>query len=258
VITTPLLNSLLYFPLRALEGSPGDAGLGFEELRFESSDGETLHGWWIPAARRPPLAHVLFLHGNAGNVSHRLGTAKVLTEAGFDLLLFDYRGYGLSGGTPSEEGTYLDARAARSALLAGAGVDPTRVVYLGESLGGAVALELALAHPPAALVLQSTFTGIRDLARLHYPFVPAFAVPNAYPSLDRVRRLRAPLLVIHGERDEIVPATHGRALFDAAPEPKSLRIVHGAGHNDLLEVAGRSYAEIVAQPFSARSPGRDR
>jgi hypothetical protein len=246
VITTPLLNSLLYFPLRALEGSPRDVGLDFEELRFETPDGERLHGWWIPAPRRPAAAHVLFFHGNGGNISHRLGTARLLVEAGFDLLLFDYRGYGLSSGRPSEDGTYRDARAARSVLLERA-VDAARTIYLGESLGGAVATELALEHPPCGLVLQSTFTGVRDMARLHYPFLPAFAVPNAYPTLDRIRRLRAPLLVIHGDCDDIVPVSHGRVLFEAAAEPKALHVVPGAGHNDLIELAGAAYAPAVRE-----------
>jgi len=246
VITTPLLNSLLYFPQRVLDGSPRDVGLESDELRLQASDGERLHGWWIPSARRPPLAHVLFFHGNGGNISHRLGTAKLLVDAGFDLLLFDYRGYGLSSGTPSEEGTYRDARAARGALLAREGIDPERIIYIGESLGGAVATELALEHPPLGLVLQSTFTSVRDMARLHYPLVPAFAVPNAYPTLDRIRRLRSPLLVIHGEQDDIVPVSHGRALFEAANEPKTVRLIGGAGHNDLIECAGAAFASLIA------------
>jgi uncharacterized protein len=215
-------------------------------MRFETSDGERLHGWWIPSPRRPPLAQVLFLHGNGGNISHRLGTAKLLVEAGFDLLLFDYRGYGLSSGAAREQGTYRDARAARVALLARAGLDPARIVYLGESLGGAVAAELALDQPPSGLVLQSTFTSVRDMARIHYPVVPGFVVPNAYPTLDRIPRLRAPLLVIHGERDDIVPVSHGRALFEAAPDPKTLHVIRGAGHNDLVEVAGTGYGSAVA------------
>jgi hypothetical protein len=125
-------------------------------------------------------------------------------------------------------------------------VDAARTIYLGESLGGAVATELALEHPPCGLVLQSTFTSVRDMARLHYPFVPAFAVPNAYPTLDRIRRLRAPLLVIHGDRDEIVPVAHGRALFAAAAEPKTLHIIRDASHNDLTELAAARYPQMLA------------
>jgi hypothetical protein len=134
-------------------------------------------------------------------------------------------------------------------------VDAARTIYLGESLGGAVATELALEHPPCGLVLQSTFTGVRDMARLHYPFVPAFAVPNAYPTLDRIRRLRAPLLVIHGDRDAIVPVSHGRALFDAAPEPKGLHLVNAAHHDDLVDVNSSSYLSAITRWLQGCPPG---
>jgi fermentation-respiration switch protein FrsA (DUF1100 family) len=119
------------------------------------------------------------------------------------------------------------------------------VIYLGESIGGAVALALALEAPPVGLVLQSAFTSIRDMGRLHYPLIPTALVPDAYPSLRRIAELRSPLLVVHGDRDDIVPVAHGRALFEAAPEPKRLEIVRGAGHNDLLEVMGASYGTMI-------------
>ena len=203
----------------------------------------------MPAGAEP-RAHVLLCHGNAGNVGDRVPHAALLCAAGLDVLLFDYRGYGRSSGRASEEGTYDDARAARSALLARPEVNHDRVVYLGESLGGAVALALALEQPPAGLVLMSAFTSIRDMARRHYPIVPPPLVPDAYPSLHRVRDLRAPLLVIHGERDEIVPPLYGEALYDAAPDPKRLHIVEGAGHNDLVTRAGDEWAAAIAA-FSA-------
>ena len=190
---------------------------------------------------------MLLCHGNAGNVGDRVIHAALLCAAGLDVLLFDYRGYGRSSGRPSERGTYRDARAARSALLSRPEVDPARVVYLGESLGGAVALELALAHPPAGLVLMSTFTSVRDMARRHYPIFPPPVVPDAYPSLRRVRELRAPLLVLHGGRDEIVPLLHGEELFEAAPEPKLMHVFEGAGHNDLVTLAGEEWAAAVAR-----------
>jgi hypothetical protein len=173
--------------------------------------------------------------------------AALLCAAGLDVLLFDYRGYGRSTGRPSEPGTYRDARAARSVLLARPDVDPDRVLYLGESLGGAVALALALEHPPAGLVLMSTFTSVRDMARRHYPMVPPALVPDAYPSLRRVRELGAPLLVVHGERDEIVPLLHAEALFEAAPDPKQLHILDGVGHNDLVALAGDEWAAAIAR-----------
>jgi fermentation-respiration switch protein FrsA (DUF1100 family) len=241
-----LLNSLLYFPFPTLIETPAAAGLAFSDVEFATDDGERLHGWWVPARARPGLGHVLLFHGNAGNVAGRVLHARLLSDAGLDVFLFDYRGYGRSSGRPGEQGTYRDARAARAALLGQAGVDPARVVYLGESLGGAVALALALEQPPRGLVLQSTFTSVRDMARLHYPVVPAALVPDAYPSLRRIPGLACPLLVLHGDRDDIVPASHGKALFDAAPGPKRLHVVAGAGHNDFLDVMGRDYGAVIA------------
>ena len=244
-MTRALLNALLYLPSRAIVRSPADAGLRHRELALHTSDGERLHGWWIPA-RSERVGHVLLFHGNGGNIGDRVALAALLAAAGLDVLLFDYRGYGRSSGRPGEHGTYRDARAALAGLRELPGVDRSRVLYLGESLGGGVAVELALEHPPAGLVLLSAFTGVREMARLHYPFVPAAAVPDAYPSLRRIGELRAPLLVLHGEDDAIVPVEHGRRLYEAAPGPKRLRTVPGAGHNDIVSVAGTRLAREIA------------
>jgi fermentation-respiration switch protein FrsA (DUF1100 family) len=247
---TSLLNSLLFFPAREIVATPAGAGITSEDLAIDTADGERLHGWWVPARPGPVHGHVLLCHGNAGNVGDRVMHAALLRATGLDVLLYDYRGYGRSTGRSSESGTYRDARAARLGLLARPHVEPDRVIYLGESLGGAVALELALEHPPAGLVLMSTFTSVRDMARRHYPIVPPHLVPDAYPSLRRVRALRAPLLVVHGAHDEIVPLLHGEALFEAAPEPKQLHVIEGVGHNDLVSVAGQEWAAAISR-FSA-------
>jgi uncharacterized protein len=241
----PLLHSLLYFPSRAIVETPREAGLEHRELALETEDAERLHGWWIET-RAERLGHMLLCHGNAGNVGDRVLHAELLTAAGFDVLLFDYRGYGRSSGRPSEEGTYRDARAALACLLEQPEVDAARVFYLGESLGGSVALDLALARAPAGLVLLSTFTGVRQMARLHYPFLPAALVPDAYPTLRRLPHLSAPLLVLHGERDDIVPLSQGRELFEAAPDPKLLHVFPGLGHNDLVPLAGAEFAREIA------------
>ena len=251
---TSLLNGLLYFPSRSFYATPTDVGLRHEDVRFEAEDGTRLHGWWIPAPRQPASAHVLLSHGNAGNIGDRVLHARLLSDAGLDVFLFDYRGYGRSEGNPDEEGTYRDARAARAAWLRQAGVDAARLVYLGESVGGAVALALAVEAPPLGLVLQSAFTSIREMGRRHYPFIPSAVVPDAYPNLRRIAQLKSPLLVIHGDRDDIVPVGHGRALFDAAPPPKRLEIVRGAGHNDLLEAMGASYGTTIAEWARALAP----
>jgi fermentation-respiration switch protein FrsA (DUF1100 family) len=240
-----LLGSLLYFPSEEIAETPDRAGLDYRELALETDDGERLNGWWI-AARADSLGHLLLCHGNAGNVGDRVLHAALLTAAGFDVLLFDYRGYGSSSGRPSEEGTYRDARAALACLLEQPGVEPSRVLYLGESLGGAVALDLALERPPAGLVLLSAFSGVRELGRLHYPLVPTALIPDAYPALRRIHELRAPLLVLHGDRDEIVPLSQGRALFEAAPGPKGIHVFPGLGHNDLVPLAGVEFARVIA------------
>ena len=244
-VIRPLLHRLLYFPSRTLLETPGSARLDYRDVTFETDDGEIVHGWWI-AGRPASIGHLLLCHGNAGNVGDRIAHAAVLTAAGFDVLLFDYRGFGQSSGRPSEHGTYHDARAALACMLDQPGVDPGRVFYLGESLGGAVALDLALHRPPVGLVLLSAFTGVRELGALHYPFIPAGAIPDAYPTVRRIHELRAPLLILHGDRDDIVPLAHGRALFEAAPAPKELHVFEGAGHNDVLSLAAQDLARIVA------------
>ncbi len=247
----PLLNALLYFPSRDVGRTPASAGLAYRDLELTTDDGERLHGWWIQR-RAAALGSVLVCHGNAGNVGDRILHADALTSVGFDVLLFDYRGYGSSSGRPDEQGTYRDARAALRWLLGQPEVDPARVLYLGESLGGAVALELALAHPPAGLVLLSAFTSVRDMARLHYRAIPAAIVPDAYPSLRLIAGLQAPLLVLHGEDDVVVPVEHARALYDAAPAPKHLRIVPDVGHNDIVTAAGPRLAAQIASWTRAR------
>lgn len=245
-IVRPLLNALLYFPSRSLTQTPASVGLEFEDVEMLTEDGERLHGWWVPAGATASAGHVLLLHGNAGTVADRVRHAELLVRAGFDVLLVDYRGYGRSTGRPSESGTHRDARAALAVLRARPEVDAGRILYLGESLGGAVALRLALESPPRGLILHTAFTSIRDLGRLHYPVIPPALVPDAYPSLRLIAGLRAPLLVLHGDRDDIVPLLHGEALFEAAPDPKRMVVFAGAGHNDLLLLHGERWATTIA------------
>jgi uncharacterized protein len=240
-----LLNALLYLPSRVIAQTPASAGLAYEDVALKTGDGVALHAWWV-RRRAAALGHVLLCHGNAGNIGDRVLHAELLTAVGFDVLLFDYRGYGSSGGRPGEQGTYRDARAALRWLLARPEVDRSRVLYLGESLGGAVALELALEHPPAGLVLLSAFTSVRDMARRHYGLIPNAVVPDAYPSLRLVGGVGAPLLVLHGGDDMIVPVEHGRALFHAAPGPTRLHVGPGAGHNDIVTRAGPQLVEEIA------------
>ena len=238
-----LMHRLLFWPSRDLVEPPPDR-LSVEAVTIETQDSQRLHAWWV-RAEGPAVGHVLFCHGNAGNIGSRTGYARMLAGAGLDVLLFDYRGYGASTGRPTERGTYLDARAALQTLLGRDGVDRERLLYLGESLGGAVALELARHRPPAGLILQSAFTSVREMARAVYPFVPRVLVPDAYPSLRLIRELSNPLLVIHGEGDDIVPLSQGRALYQAAPVPKRLEVLQGVRHNDLLLLACDRWLEAI-------------
>ncbi|MCM6778360.1 alpha/beta hydrolase [Nocardia sp. CDC159] len=239
----PILNALTFLPERRILLTPREYGLDYEDLYFTAADGIRINGWFVRAPK--PVAHILFAHGNAGNIGDRSVVLALLAAAGLDVLIFDYRGYGRSAGRPSERGAYLDARAARAALLDRPGVDPERVLYLGKSLGGGVMIELATAHPPAGLILMSTFTGLRDAARAVYPFLPKPFVPNAFPSLRRIRSVHVPTLIMHGDNDELLPVRMGERLYEAAPGPKELKIYPGGGHNDL--VLSPAWAETVAQ-----------
>jgi fermentation-respiration switch protein FrsA (DUF1100 family) len=231
-------DRLVYFPQRLLEASPADYGLRAEELRLVASDGVRLHGWWIHA-RGDRI--VLLFHGNAGNVSHRLDRAKLFAERlGVDLFLVDYRGYGLSEGRPSEAGLRRDGLAIYDAARE-RGFSSGRIVLLGESLGCAVAVEVALARPCGGVALETPFLSVPALARKHYPFVPAFLIRSRFEVASTVGRIEAPKLVVASERDEIVPASHARRLFDLATPPKELFVVPGAGHNDAYAVGGEAY-----------------
>jgi uncharacterized protein len=254
-----LMNALLYVPQRELTRTPADAGLPYEDLTVETEDGERLHGWWVPARTAKPLAHILFFHGNAGNISRRVPDVELLAPEGFDVLLFDYRGYGRSTGRPSEQGTYRDARAVLAAIRTRPGVRSDHVFYLGESLGAAVAIALAEQEPPTGLILRSPFINILEMARIRYPRIPRFLVPDAYPSLRRIAGLTCPLLVVHGDQDRLIPLSHGQAIFAAARGPKQMEVLVGAGHNDTLALAGPRQARLFSswtRSVLARASGR--
>jgi fermentation-respiration switch protein FrsA (DUF1100 family) len=238
-------KSLIYFPTSALEATPAGLGLAHEELSLRAEDGVRLHGWFLPV--KDSRGSVLVCHGNAGNISHRLDRALLLqSRLRLDVLLFDYRGYGRSEGSPDEPGTYRDARAAYR-WLREHGQPPERILIFGESLGSAVALDLAVSSAARALVLESPFTSIPDMARAVYPFLPVWPlVRTRYDNLAKIGRLRVPLLVLHGDRDNVVPFAQGRRLFEAAPEPKRFYAIPGASHNDTYIVGGEAYWRAIA------------
>ncbi|MCW8872978.1 MAG: alpha/beta hydrolase [Xanthomonadales bacterium] len=226
---------LANLPGRALEATPADIGLDYENVHFDTADGERLHGWYI---RAPDARGVLlFFHGNAGNISHRLESILIFNRLRLDVLIVDYRGYGQSTGRPSERGTYRDAQAAWDYLVRDRIVAPGNIVVFGRSLGGAVGAWLAAQLPaeeqPAAVIIESSFTSGADMARRLYPVYPARLLTRLkYPVIEFVGRLQCPVLVVHSRDDEIIPFTMGRAIYDAVGQPKDfieLRGDHNAG-----------------------------
>jgi fermentation-respiration switch protein FrsA (DUF1100 family) len=194
----------------------------------------------------PPSATVLVFNGNAGNRVYRVPLAEALRRRGFHALLVEYRGFGGNPGVPSEGGLAADSRAAYAYLSRRSDVDMARLVYFGESLGAAVAVDLASEHRPAALILRSPFTSMADIGAHHYPFLPVrLLIRDRFQSIDRIGRIRSPLLVIAGDRDGIVPLEHSRRLYDAAGSPKTLKVIHGADHNDDELLAGDEMIEAI-------------
>jgi fermentation-respiration switch protein FrsA (DUF1100 family) len=224
-------NSLIYFPSVYPEGDWNPGGLAFEDAWFTAADGTKLHGWYLPCAN--PRAIVLFAHGNAGNLSHRRDFLELLSGLNVAVLIFDYRGYGRSAGSPTEAGILQDARAARRWLAERAGAGEAEVVLFGESLGGAVMVDLAAKEGARGLVLLGTFTSLADVAAFHYPWLPVkLLMRSRLDSRTKIGGYHGPLLQVHGDADTIVPPRLAQALFDAANEPKRLVLVPGADHND--------------------------
>jgi uncharacterized protein len=238
----PLQRRLIYFPSRGPVPPAGVVLPGAEDVTLKTEDGLRLGAWFLP--RRG--AAVLVCNGNAGDRVGRAPLAAALNAAGFSVLLFDYRGYGGNSGSPSEDGLAADARAAQAFLAARPDVDG--IAYFGESLGAAVAVRLAIERPPAALILRSPFTSLTDVGRLHYPWLPVGRLlVDRYPSIERIGRLTAPLLVIAGERDSLVPAELSRRLYEAAPEPKRFVLIPGAEHNSPELLDGRQMIREIVQ-----------
>ncbi len=237
--TQSQLLFLPHIPGPSLRHIPTDVGLAFEELSLETADGEKLNGWYVPADQA--RGTLLFFHGNAGNISHRLDSIAIFHRLGLNVLIFDYRGYGLSSGKPSEAGTYRDAEAAWHHLVEERGIAPASIVLFGRSLGGAVATWLAMRAQPAGLIIESSFTSVPDLGSELYPWLPVRWLSRLqYNTRERLGTVRAPVLVIHSTQDEIIPFRHGRSLYEAANEPRHLLEMVG-GHNDGFMVSGEAY-----------------
>ncbi len=231
---------LVFYPYRDLGQTPADIKLDYEELSLQGPDAVAIHGWWLPV--KNARATLLFLHGNAGNISHRLDSLKIFHDLGLSTLIIDYRGYGKSQGKPSEQGTYLDAMTAWRYLTEDRNIRPDQIIIFGRSLGGAVATWLAANSAAGGLILESTFTSIADVGRQYYPYLPVNTLARIhYPSIDRIDKINSPLLAIHSREDEIIPFRLGKALYDKAAEPKYFLEIEG-GHNGGFLHSGRRYS----------------
>lgn len=219
----------VYFPMKAITTNPFEAGFeSYEDVYFESVDRTKLHGWWVP--KQDASGTVIFCHGNAGNIGHRLDKVRILHALGLNVFIFDYRGFGESEGHPSERGLYRDAQAAYDTLLSRRQLPAHSIVLYGESLGGAVATDLAGRVPVRALVVEDTFTSLKDIAKIAAPLMPSILFTGQFDTLSKIRKVKAPVLVIHSADDEIIPYRMGEELHRAAAFSKSFLKLRG-NHN---------------------------
>ncbi len=243
VVVYFMQDRMLYLPEvpgRMLTMTPTNAGMDYEDVSIETTDGVTLHGWFVVGQSSQVL---LFFHGNAGNISHRLDSIRQFLDLGFSVLIIDYRGYGQSEGRTTETGIYRDADAAWRYLIEGRGIAASDIVVFGRSLGASVASRLAAQHQPLALIVESSFTSVPEIAQDLYPWLPARWLSRlSHATRDFVRDVWCPVLVVHSRDDEIIPFHHGEAIFASANEPRTLLAIHGT-HNDAFLRDERAYIE---------------
>jgi len=246
--------AMIFFPSSTLSSTPADWGLAHQDVDFAAVDGVPLHGWYIP--RQGARRVVLFLHGNAGNISHRGDSVAVFHDLDLDVFIFDYRGYGRSGGKPSERGLYDDARAAWRYLTEEKGIVARNIVIFGRSLGGVVAAKLASEVKPGVVIIESAFSSARDMARAVFPVLSHITLLRyEFNAADYLNRVRAPVLVIHSPDDEIIPFALGEHLYQAANEPKAFFELHG-DHNNGFLLSQPDYS-LKLQRFLKEHPGRE-
>ena len=248
-------NRMLFYPNKNIEFKPQDYNLINEDVFFKSLDGTNLHGWFFPYTKSKD--YILLCHGNAGNISHRLEYIKLLHEiVKCNVFIFDYRGYGLSKGKPSEQGVSADAIAAFDYLIKKKKIKADSIILLGRSLGGAVAIELALHRSCKALILENTFTNLSDMAKFIFPFIPGvhLLASDNFNNLIKIKNLHNPILFIHGKADHTVPFKHSQILFEKANEPKELYEIREAGHNDTYLIGGDEYFYKIKSIINKPSP----
>ncbi len=240
----------IYYPERVLSVTPHSIGLQFESVSFETTDGVQLSGWFVPSESARGV--ILFCHGNAGNISHRLDSIQIFHQLGLDVFIFDYRGCGQSEGRPTEQGTYKDAEAAWRYLIEERQVKPNEVIIFGRSLGGAVASWLAQSHTLGGLILESTFTSLPDIAAGLYPYLPVrLLLRFEYNTAEYLGRVDCPVLIVHSRDDEIMPFNHGQQLFESAKEPKKFLETTGT-HNNGFITSGKRYEDGLHTFISQR------
>ncbi|MGH7765839.1 MAG: alpha/beta hydrolase [Candidatus Binatia bacterium] len=249
-------EKFIFFPIAGIERTPRDVGLAYEDIFFTTADGVRLNGWHAPY----PGARItlLWFHGNAGNISHRVDGVRLLHDkVKANVFIIDYRGYGRSEGTVSEKGTYEDARAALRYLRSRKDLDAKNIALFGQSLGAAVATELAAGENCLALILEAPFASIRDMARVVFPLLPIGPLLRTrYDVAERIKDVKAPILVLQGERDEVIPVEQGKKVFAAAPPPKEFYAIRGAGHNDTFIVGGNAYFDAVKSFIDRAATGQ--
>ncbi|MDH5204011.1 MAG: alpha/beta hydrolase [Nitrospirota bacterium] len=234
---------MLYFPEKEIGQTPNSLGLKYEEINFKTEDGFHISGWYIPAEKEKGV--LLFCHGNAGNISHRVDSIKIFNSLNLSVLIFDYRGYGKSEGKPSEYGTYLDAEAAWDYLVNVKRKSPENIILFGRSLGGAVAAELAMRKKPAALIIESSFTSVPDIGKTFYPWLPIKLLSKfKYSTIDKIGSIHCPKLIIHSPEDEIISFRNGEMLYEKAFQPKDFLKIKG-GHNEGFLISGKTYSDGI-------------
>lgn len=230
ILLTLFQGKIVFLPGKTIFMTPGDAGMEYEDLFIEVSEGVSINAWYIPAENAKGT--ILFCHGNAGSMSHRVETAEIFHSLGMNVMLFDYCGYGRSLGKPSEMQTYRDAEAVWNYLVDKISISADKIVVLGRSMGGPIAAKLAKDHQPVLCILESTFTSVPEMGKSKFPIFPTkLLVTIKYPTIDYVSEIKSPMLIVHSPDDEIIPYWMGEKLFEAASEPKEFLKLSG-GHNE--------------------------
>ncbi len=236
-----LEHTAVFFPGKVISTTPAHAGLSYEDLSITTSDGIKINTWLVKA----PVGNastIIFAHGNAGTMSERVMKIKFFHDLGFNVLIFDYRGYGKSQGRPTEGGVYKDAQAVYDYLQTRTDIDRSRIIAYGASLGGVVAIDLASKRKVAGLVVESSITSAYDMARRLYPSLPSWMMSVKFDSLFKVGKITVPKLFLHSRQDEVVPFSMGHKLYEAAAQPKSFIEISG-GHNDGVFITDPSVRE---------------